>query len=186
MNSKAKKVAVIGMLSAISYVVLVLVKFPIMTVSPTFSLSYEGKDIVITLGGLIFGPMTALITSIIVSFIEMITISTTGFIGFFMNVISSCAFACTAAIICRKMRSVVGDFIGLAAGVLLSTGCMILWNYVVTPIYMGIPRDAVASMLLPIFLPFNLIKNGINAILLFIMYSPISLALRKTRLLETK
>ena len=84
------------------------------------------------------------------------------------------------------MRSVVGDFIGLAAGVLLSTGCMILWNYIVTPIYMGIPRDAVASMLLPIFLPFNLIKNGINAILLFIMYSPISLALRKTRLLETK
>lgn len=185
MNSKAKKVALIGMLCAVSYVVLLLVKFPLMKVSPTFSLSYEAKDIIIALGGFIFGPLTSLITSVIVSLIEMITISSTGIIGFFMNVISSCAFACTATIIYKKKRSLVGALIGLVSGVIVATIAMLLWNYIVTPIYMGVPREAVANMLQPVFLPFNLIKNGINAALVFAIHTPITYAIRKSGILET-
>ena len=36
---------------------------------------------------------------------------------------------------------------------------MLLWNYLITPIYMGMDREEiVVPMLIPVFLPFNLVK----------------------------
>ena len=186
MNSKAKNVALVGMLSAVSYVLVLLIRIPMTTVSPGFVLSYEAKDTIITLGGFLLGPTTSFITSIVVSFIEMITISSTGFIGFFMNVLSTCAFACTAAIIYKKMHSVTGALIGLVAGMIASTISMLLWNYIVTPMYMGIPREAVAKLLQPYFLPFNLGKNGINAAVCFLITAPVTYAVKKSKILDIK
>jgi len=159
MNSNEKKVALIGMLCAVSYVVCALVQIPVVAVSPTFKLDYEAKDVIIAIGGFMYGPATSLIISLVVSFIEMITISSTGFIGLLMNVLSSCGFAFTAAIIYKKIHSLKGAIIGLVTGVLVSTTLMILWNYIMTPIFMGVPRAAVAKLLVPTFLPFNLFKN---------------------------
>ena len=51
---------------------------------------------------------------------------------------------------------------------------MLVWNIIFTPIFMGMPRAAVISMLLPVFLPFNLIKAGINCVVTFLVYKPIS------------
>ena len=59
-----------------------------------------------------------------------------------------------------------------------------LWNYLIAPIYMGIPRDAVAELLLPAFLPFNLIKGGLNAAITMLLYKPFVTALRRAGLLE--
>ena len=186
MNSKAKKVALIGMLCAVSYVVVALIQIPIMVLGPTFSLDYEGKDVIIAIGGFIFGPATSLIISIVVSFVEMITISSTGFIGFFMNMLSSCGFAFTAALIYKKIHTLKGAIIGLISGVLVSTALMLLWNYIMTPIFMGVPRDVVAGMLVPNFLPYNLLKNSINAVITLVIYKPIVRGLRKANILETK
>ena len=49
---------------------------------------------------------------------------------------------------------------------------------------MGVPREVVEGMLLPVFLPFNLVKGGINATLAMIRYKPMVGALRKARLIE--
>ena len=45
---------------------------------------------------------------------------------------------------------------------------------------MGYPKEAVARLLLPVFLPFNLLKGGLNAVFTFLLYKPIVQALRKT------
>lgn len=179
MNSKAKKVAIIGMLCAIAYVITVVGRVPIV-----LFLKYEAKDVIITLGGFMFGPLSAFIISLIVSLIEMVTISSTGIIGCIMNIVSTCGFACTAAIIYKKNHTRKGAVIGLVSGILVSTALMILWNYFLTPIYMGYPREAVAKMLIPTFLPFNLFKNGVNALLAFLIYKPVVRGLRKANLLE--
>ena len=47
-------------------------------------------------------------------------------------------------------------------------------------IYMGYPREAVADLLLPVFLPFNLLKGGLNAALTFLLYKPVVTVLRRT------
>ena len=48
---------------------------------------------------------------------------------------------------------------------------------------MGYPREAVAEMLLPVFLPFNLLKGGLNASITFLLYKPVVTALRKSGLI---
>ncbi len=174
MDSKTKKITTTAMLCAIAYVVVVIGRIPVV-----LFLKYDPKDIIITLGGLIWGPMTSLIVSVIVSLIEMVTISENGPIGLIMNIVSSCSFACTASFIYKKKRTLSGAVIGLVAGSLTMVVVMLLWNYLITPIYMGYPREAVAELLIPAFLPFNLLKSGLNAGFTFLLYKPITMALRK-------
>lgn len=169
------------MLCAIAYVMVVIGRIPVV-----LFLKYDPKDIIITLGGLIWGPMTSLIVSVIVSLIEMVTISENGPIGLIMNIVSTCSFACTASFIYKKKRTLSGAVIGLVAGSLTMVVVMLLWNYLITPIYMADTREAVAdtrkavaAMLLPVFLPFNLLKAGLNAGFTFLLYKPITMALRK-------
>ena len=146
-------------------------------------LSFDLKDVVIVIAGFIEGPLAAVLVTVIVSLIEMVTISSTGLIGLVMNVIQSCSFACTAAIIYRKDRTMRGAVIGLVSGVLVTTAVMILWNWLITPLYMGVPREIVVKMLVPTFLPFNLVKGGINATLAMLLYKPIVTTLRKAKLI---
>ena len=63
------------------------------------------------------------------------------------------------------------------------TVMMMLWNYFVTPIYMGVPRAQVAGMLATVFLPFNLIKAALNAAWTLLLYKPVVTGLRKAGLL---
>ena len=74
MYSKTKKLTTISMLAAISYVVMVFGRIPMV-----LFLKYDPKDVIITIGGFIYGPMTSAIISLCVSFIEMFTVSDTGF-----------------------------------------------------------------------------------------------------------
>lgn len=174
MDSKTKKITAAAMLCAIAYVMVVIGRIPVV-----LFLKYDPKDIIITLGGLIWGPMTSFIVSVIVSLIEMMTISENGPIGLIMNIVSTCSFACTASVIYKKKRTLSGAVIGLAAGSLTMVVVMLLWNYLITPIYMGYPREAVAELLIPAFLPFNLLKAGLNAGFTFLLYKPITMALRR-------
>ena len=85
---------------------------------------------------------------------------------------------CGGAIYKRAYKK--GALIGLGTGVILTTISMLLWNYIITPIYFGISREAVAAMLIPGILPFNLIKYGINAGASLFLYKPVNLgSLRK-------
>lgn len=177
---KTKKLTTLALLCAISYGVMCLSK---MLPPIVLFLQYDPKDVMITLGGFIYGPASAAIIALVVAFIELITVSDTGLIGFFMNVISSCAFACTASAIYKYRRTLGGAVAGLVSGTLFTTVVMLLWNYFITPIYMGIPRQAVAAMLLPAFLPFNLLKGGINASLMLLIYKPVATALRRAKLI---
>ena len=59
---------------------------------------------------------------------------------------------------------------------------MLLWNYLITPIYMVMDRSVVAAMLVPVFLPFNLVKGGLNMALILLLYKPVVTALRRAKL----
>lgn len=181
MYSKTRKLTTVGMLCALAYVVMVVGRVPIV-----LFLKYDPKDVIIAIGGLIFGPLTSFSVALIVAFVEMFTVSENGILGFLMNVISSCSFACTAAFIYKKRHKLSGAITGLLCGWGCMVTVMLLWNYLITPIYMGYPREAVVELLLPAFLPFNLIKGGLNAAITMLLYKPIVTALRRSHLLEAK
>ncbi len=173
MNQKTKKLTTVGMLCALAYTATVFGRVPFV-----LFLKYDPKDIIIAISGLIFGPFISFSVTFVVSLVEMLTISENGILGFLMNVISSCCFACTAAFVYQKKQKFAGVMIGLFCGWTCMVCVMLLWNYLITPIYMGCPREAVLELLIPTFLPFNLVKGGLNSVITMILYKPIVSALR--------
>ena len=179
--SKTKKLTTIGMLCTLAYVAVVVGRIPLV-----LFLKYDPKDVIIVIGGLIFGPLTSFVVTMIVSVVQMLTISGTGILGCIMNIISSCSFACTAALIYKKKHKLSGAIFGLFCGCGCQVVVMMLWNYLIAPIYMGYPREAVVELLLPAFLPFNLIKGGLNAAITMLLYKPVVASLRRLNLIESK
>ncbi len=173
-----KTMVVLSIISTLAYLAVVIFRIPVVEF-----LKYEPKDAIITIAAFIYGPLPAFLVAIVVSFLEMVTISTTGFIGLIMNILSSAGFACVAGIVYKKRKSKKNAIIGLILGVVVMTVIMLLWNYLLTPIYMGVSREVVVSMLLPVFLPFNLIKGALNSVITMLLYKSVVGVLRKSKLL---
>ena len=140
-------------------------------------------DELFVIGGFIYGPGSAFIMSVITSLLE-IMYRGGNLLDVLMNVISTCTFACVAAWIYKRDHTREGAFIGLGAGIVCCVLSMLLWNYIVTPIYFGMPREAVVSILIPGILPFNLLKCGLNTGLTLFLYKPIVGVFRRTSLVE--
>ena len=171
-----KTIVSLAMLTAIAYIVMLLSKL----MPSVMFLDFDFKDVVICIGGFTFGPMAAAIISILVAFIEMITISTTGIIGFIMNALATCAFCCTASFVYKKLHTKTGAVLGLGLGVVCLVVVMLLWNYLITPLYMtGYTRADVAALLPTLFFPFNLAKGGMNMAATLLLYAPVVTAMRK-------
>jgi riboflavin transporter FmnP len=182
MNSKTKRITVIGMLSAVAYIFTLIGHF--VPIAFNDFLKYDPKDAIIVIAGLSLGPVASLIISVVVALLELVTISTTGPIGCLMNIISSASYACVASLIYKKFRSIKGAIAGLTVSSVLTVALMLLWNYFVTPLYMGAPREVIEAMLLPVFLPFNVIKCGLNTALTLLIYKPCVKAMRQIGLLQ--
>ena len=181
MNMTTKKITTLGMLCALAVIVNLLIHFPLIP-SVEF-LSYDAKDVIIVIGGFIYGPGSAFIMSVITSLLE-IMYRGGNLLDVLMNVISTCTFACVAAWIYKRDHTREGAFIGLGAGIVCCVLSMLLWNYIVTPIYFGMPREALVSILIPGILPFNLLKCGLNTGLTLFLYKPIVGVFRRTSLVE--
>lgn len=180
-TSNTKKITLLGMLAAIAYAVIFVCHFLIPPVAGFLTL--DVKDTIIAISGFIFGPLSAALVAIVVAAVEMVTISATGLIGLVMNILSSCCFACVAAFIYKRKHTLKGAITGLIVGCLAATAVMLLWNVLITPLYLNQPREAVIGMLIPTLLPFNLGKYILNAAITMLIYKPIVTALRKANLL---
>ena len=176
-----KELTTLAMLTAIAYTLVATIRIPIV-----LFLKYEPKDVVITIGGFLMGPGAVLISSFVVALIEMFTISDTGIIGCIMNLLSTCSFAFTAAYVYKRRHTMAGAIAGLIVGTVVMVCTMLLWNYLITPLYMtGTSRSDIAGMLVPVFLPFNLLKAGLNSGFILLLYKPVVNGLRRAGLLPT-
>ena len=146
-------------------------------------LTLDLKDSIITIAGLIMGPVTAATVSLLVATLEFITIGDTGWYGFLMNFASSVTFSVVCAVVYRQNKKLSGTILSLASGVVALVAVMLTLNLVVTPFYMGAPRSAVIDMIPTLLLPFNLVKALVNASLVLILYKPVCRAMQAARLL---
>ena len=178
-SERIRKLVTLAMLCALAYILMVLIKIPVV-----LFLSYEPKDVIIVIGGFLYGPLSAMVMSVVVALVEMVTVSSTGIYGAIMNALSSCTFACTAAFIYKKWRTLPGAATGLVGGIIITVPVMLLWNYLIVPLYtVYITREAVVPMLVSVFLPFNLIKYGLSSAITMLIYKPIRIGLSKSNLL---
>ena len=170
----------LAMLTAVAYVVMYISKI---IPSVMGILDFDFKDVVICIGGFTFGPTAAAVISILVAFIEFITVSATGIIGLIMNILATTSFCCTACYIYKKHHTMKGAVIGLGAGVVVLVCVMLLWNYLIMPLYSpGITRADILALMPTVLLPFNLAKGGMNMAATLLLYKPVVTALRRARL----
>ena len=184
--SITKKITITAMFIALSYALTYLFHYLKLAPFPSVPfLTYDPKDILICISGFILGPWIAAGISVGVSFIEMITISETGFYGLVMNIVSTCAFVIPASVVYKSKKSFIGALLSLLVGFVSSVSVMALWNIIITPIYMSMDRHLlIEKFLLPIIL-FNAMKTGINVSAILLFYKAIISALRATKLIQT-
>ena len=146
-------------------------------------LTFDIKDSIIAIAAMIFGPIYAVVMSVVVSLLELFTMSDTGLYGFLMNVLSTVAFTAIAALIYKYKRTLYGAVLGFVTGALAMTAIMLLANLLITPYYMGVTRAVVVDLIPKLFLPFNLLKAIFNASIAMLLYKHVVTVLRRARVL---
>lgn len=172
-----KKMTVLAMFVALAYLCLFVFRFKV-----NF-LSLEIKDVFITMSGFIFGPITAIGVALVEALLEMITLSDTGIYGAVMNFAGSAVFAGVASMIYKYKKDLCGAFLGLLSAIIAMTVVMIVMNILITPLYMKAPREVIVGMIPTLLLPFNLVKGSLNSAFIFLLYKPLSNALKSIGLL---
>ena len=182
MNKKKvnlQKIVGIAMFAALAFVASLVFRFKVMF------LTFDAKDAIITLAGFIFGPISAVVTSLLAATIEL-SISDTGLYGFIMNFVSSATFSFTASLIYKYKRTFLGSIIAFYSATAVLTVVMLGMNVLITPHYMGVSREAVIELIPTVLFPFNLAKALMNSAIAMLLYKPVITALRRAGFIKRK
>lgn len=172
MNKNLKKLVTMGILVAMSVILIYIIRFPI--IPGYIFLEYEPGDIPILIGGLIFGPVAGIVITIVASVIQALTVSAqSGWIGCIMHILATTALVGTAATVYKYKKTAAGLIIGLILGTIAMAAVMIPANLIFYPLFMGTPAKEVMGLIIPALLPFNLAKAGLNSLGAFIIFKSI-------------
>ena len=177
-REKTVRLAKMGMLVAISVVLVYFIHFPIF---PAVAfLEYDPADIPILIGTCAFGPVAGVLLTIVTSVVQGVTVSAaSGAYGIIMHIIATSVLVIVAGVIYKFNKTRKGAVIALICGTAAMAVVMIGANLIITPLFMGVPRSMVWD-LMPFIVGFNAIKAGINSIVTFFLYKRISGFLHRT------
>lgn len=193
-KSNISKISYMAIISVLAYLVTFIIKIPIQF------LSYDAKDVVIAIGGIILGVVPVVSIAFITALIEMLTISDSGLIGFLMNFLSSVSYCLPIVILYNykskkeKDEEIYQDLntssklnkkliVGIILGTITSSACMFAFNLVVTPIYLNVSLEDTLALLYALITPFNVVKGIVNGVFIFLVKDPILNALKKANLI---
>lgn len=173
---RTKNLSKMGILAAISIVLVVVVHFPIF---PALAfLEYDPADIPILLGTFAMGPVQGLLITIVVVLIQAFGLGGNGLYGALMHFIATGIYVTVAGNLYKKKKTKKRAIVALICGVVSWVLVMIPANLFITSAFMGVPR-AVIVQYLPMICLFNLIKAGVNSVLTFFLYKRVSPILHK-------
>ncbi|MBO8161192.1 MAG: ECF transporter S component [Thermosipho sp. (in: Bacteria)] len=162
--TNAKRVAIIGVFSALAFVIMYL-EIPFF---PAVNfLKYDPSDIMALLIAFIYSPGIGVLV-LAIKDILFYLFKSGDIVGITMNFVAGALFILPAAIIYAKKgraREIFGYIVGIAA----ATGGMTLLNIVVVPFYWKVPLETVFK-LLPWIIGFNAIKFTIDSVVNYIIH----------------
>lgn len=163
-----REIAGISVLTALAVVLAEAFHIPIFPI--VSFLEYDMADIPIFLGTFMYGPFAGIIMTIVVSVIQGVTVSAGGgWIGIVMHIFATGLYVVSAGFIYYKHKTIKGALVSIGVGIIVWMVGMILWNIVLTPLYMGVPRQAVID-LLGYIAAFNAIKVVANSVATILLY----------------
>lgn len=167
-NMSVRHLTQMAMLAAISIVIVFFVRFPLIPAAPF--LEYTPGDVPLFMAAFLYGPVAGLVLTVVSALVQGFTISAhSGIIGIIMNILSGGSYVLVAGLIYSKniVKNTKTVVIAMIAGTVATTVVMIGFNLIFTPIFMGVPRYIVMGMIIPAFLPFNILRAGINSVLAY-------------------
>ncbi|MCL1799003.1 MAG: ECF transporter S component [Eggerthellaceae bacterium] len=164
-----RQLVILALMCAIS-ALLAFIEFPLLPAAPW--LKYDASAMPAMVSGFAYGPVAGLVVGIIGSLVHAVLLG--DYVGALMNIIIVTCFVVPAALVYKRMHTWKGAVIALVVGCITATLGALAANLVITPLYFGMPREAVVAMILPVLLPFNLIKAVLNSVLTLIVYKSIS------------
>lgn len=135
-------------------------------------LKFDASNMPAMVAGFAYGPAGGIAVGIITAIIHGLLLA--DFTGALMNIMVVVCFVLPAALIYKKMHTFTGAIIGLVFSIIAGVIGAIIGNLLLTPSWLGVPFDAVVALIIPVLIPFNIIKGLINAVLTLIIYKSIS------------
>ena len=189
-----RRIAACAILTAMA-VLLIYLEIPL-PFMPVF-LKFDFSELPVLIGAFALGPVWGVVIELLKNLIHLPVTQTMG-IGELSNFIAGTIYVGTAGIIYRKLLTKKGAAISMAIATLALAIVSIPVNAFITlPLYgsmMGFPLEAIIgmsasanplvkdkiSLLLAVFVPFNLFKGIVVSVITFFVYKPISRLINKT------
>ena len=187
----AGNIAIMAILTAISFVLYMFVKFPLPFMFPSF-LDMQISDLPALLGGFALGPVEGCLIIIIKCCIKM-PFTSTACIGELGDIAIGIANVLPASLIYRFLKNRKGAILGLLAGMLTAVAVALLMNWLVLipfyakqfgmnaivgmmqSLYPDITADTVYNYYLPLaVIPFNILRCLVCGLVTYFTYKPLS------------
>lgn len=191
-QSKTRKITVIGMLSAIAFILMYFdFSVPFM---PSF-IKMDISELPALIGSFALGPVSGVVICLIKNLLHLFK-TTTGGVGELSNFILGAMFVFPAGLLYQKLKTKKGAFIGSLIGALVMAVASIVTNYfIVYPIYTNFmpmeaiigayqainpSADSLLKCLIMFNMPFTFIKGMLSVLVTFLIYKRISPILKGT------
>ena len=182
-----KNITVAAMLTAISFVLYMFVKFPLPFMFPAF-LDIQFSEMPAMIAGFMMGPVWGGIVIVLKCLLKM-PFTSTAYVGELGDLLMGLAYVVPAALIYKYHRTKKGALIGLIIGTLSEIATALFVNgFILIPFYAkAFGWDAIVGMLQKLFsgitrksfylyylplsvLPFNLLRLFICSLITFFVY----------------
>jgi len=168
-SQNTRKLVRLALLSGIALLLMAVVRFPLIPAAPF--LEYTPSDVPMMVACFLYGPWWGLGAIAVTCVIQGLTFSSSsGIIGIVMNILTTSAYCLTASAVYRSGKTDRRMFLGLGCGSLAMIAVAIPLNLLLTPIFMGVARNVVAAMIVPVLLPFNLLRVAINSVVTALVF----------------
>ena len=193
-----RNIAVMAILSAVSFILYMFAKFPLPFMFPGF-LDMQFSDLPALLGGFALGPYAGAIIIVIKCLLKM-PFTSTGCVGELADIIVGLAVVLPSAIFYKHFRTKKGAILSLLIGTASAIFVSVLANrFILIPFYADkFGMDAVVGMMKVLYpsitaesiyayylplavLPFNAMRCLVCSIITYFVYKPLAKAMRWER-----
>ena len=183
-----KNIAGMAVFAALSFVVYLL-EIPIFASTPASFLELDFSNVFVALAGFMYGPIPAIIITVIKEAIH-ISIGGTGGIGELANLITTTAYVLIPSLVYRYRKGFKTVALTLLVAIVVQIGVSLLANkFINFPFFTGsapfVPTpvsDGFFSTLWPYVLAFNAIKATSISIITILLYKRVSKIFKKINL----
>ncbi len=171
-----KQLVVMALMCAIA-LLLSFIEFPLFPAAPFLKLDFS--LVPTTVVGFAYGAGPGLVVGLACAVAHAAI--TGNWVGCLMSCIVAVVYIVPAAIIYRRMHTMKGGIVGLAVSTVCLVVGIIVANLIIDPLFYGMPFEAVAALVVPAILPFNVIKGVLVSALTLLVYKSISNLITPTK-----